>query len=74
MALTGEVDLDSENYNATKLKQTSINGVTCNDCKLKRCSEITSHSDLQSPHNSRIVTCCLLPRCHLLFFTAAPFS
>lgn len=40
MALTGEVELDSENYNATKLKQTSVNGVTCNDCKLKRCSEI----------------------------------
>lgn len=40
MALTGEVDLDSENYNDTKLKQTPINGVTCNDCKLKRSSEI----------------------------------
>lgn len=27
MAFTGEVDLDSKNYNATKLKQTPINGV-----------------------------------------------
>lgn len=77
MAFTGEVDLDSKNYNATKLKQTPINGVPTMAVRWKdpvKLSLSSSHSDPQSPQNSRIVTCYLLPGCHLLFFTPALFS
>lgn len=62
MALTGEADLDSENYNATKLKQTPINGVTCNDCKLKRSREIKVVVFPQrSTESTQFKNCDLLP-------------